>query len=367
MPLYLRPPRSGKSPNYEIRGTYLGVSVERSAGTPSRSVALRELGKLKTAIERGEWPPAPARASQGEPTFLSAAVSYMQQGGERRMIGPLIRHFGEAALPLSQEAIDQAALALHPNTTAATRNRHVYTPVSAVLRHALGEDAPTVRRPKGAKGKVRTDFLSEADARAVIQAAEPRLAILLQFLLYTGCRLGEALSLTWDDVDLGAGYAYIKHTKNGDPRTVLLRADLRTVLETSRGSGGSIVTETHQLPRLASERAAPRDTVFPFSQGGHLKWKLRRATLKACGIDAPARRPKKYKTPPHRLLWMNFHTFSHTWATWMRRYGGLDVQGLVATGRWRDTRSAARYSHVVSREEWDRVERLPGNMRGKAS
>jgi len=59
----------------------------------------------------------------------------------------------------------------------------------------------------------------------------------------------------------------------------------------------------------------------------------------------------------------------HTWATWMRRYGGTDVRGLVATGNWRNERSAARYSHVVSREEWDRVDNLPslGNIRGKAA
>ena len=50
----------------------------------------------------------------------------------------------------------------------------------------------------------------------------------------------------------------------------------------------------------------------------------------------------------------------------MRRYGGLDTKGLVATKNWRDERSAARYAHAVAREEWDRVDRLPsmGNLRG---
>ena len=61
---------------------------------------------------------------------------------------------------------------------------------------------------------------------------------------------------------------------------------------------------------------------------------------------------------------MNFHTFRHTWATWMRRYGGADVQGLVATGNWRDARSAERYAHVVARDEWNRVESLPSDARG---
>ena len=42
----------------------------------------------------------------------------------------------------------------------------------------------------------------------------------------------------------------------------------------------------------------------------------------------------------------------------MRR-AGVDVQGLVATGNWSDPRSAARYAHVVPREEWKRVDDLP--------
>jgi integrase len=62
--------------------------------------------------------------------------------------------------------------------------------------------------------------------------------------------------------------------------------------------------------------------------------------------------------PPNRLAWVNFHTFRHTFATWMRR-AGMDVQGLGATGNWRDARSAARYAHVVPREEWKRVDDLP--------
>jgi hypothetical protein len=49
----------------------------------------------------------------------------------------------------------------------------------------------------------------------------------------------------------------------------------------------------------------------------------------------------------------------------MRR-AGTDVQGLVATGNWRDQRSAARYAHAVSRDEWSRVDQLPsmGKTRG---
>jgi len=93
-----------------------------------------------------------------------------------------------------------------------------------------------------------------------------------------------------------------------------------------------------------------------------------RAKLAVCGLPCPKRRPTGWKPPEYRLAFVGFHTFRHTWATWMRRYGGADVQCLAATKNWRDPRSAQRYSHVVSRDEWDRVDNLPsvGNTRGKA-
>jgi len=45
---------------------------------------------------------------------------------------------------------------------------------------------------------------------------------------------------------------------------------------------------------------------------------------------------------------------------------GLDEIGLVATGNWRDPRSARRYAHAVAREEWSKVDLLPSIGRGKS-
>jgi integrase len=102
----------------------------------------------------------------------------------------------------------------------------------------------------------------------------------------------------------------------------------------------------------------PHGRVFRFHQGGDLKHKLTRAKLAYLELPCPVRRPVGWHPPVNRLAWANFHTFRHTFATWMRR-AGTDVQGLVATGNWRDARSAARYAHVVPREEWQRVDDLP--------
>lgn len=258
----------------------------------------------------------------------------------------LIRHFGETPLSdIDQDAIDSAAMTLHPNVTAASRNGYVYTPVSAVLHHA-GINI-TVRRPKGHKGKQKTLFLLPADAFAIIDAAnaiDAEMGRLLTFLLYTGCRIGEALALRWERVDLEERLAYFETSKNDDPRTSKLTEQIVDLLKPHRQASGR---------------------VFRFKQGGHRNFIFLNAKVAAAGLKAIPRpkRGQRLEIPPYRYSWVTFHTFCHTWATWMRRYGGADTLGLVATGRWRDERSARRYTHAMAHEEWDRVDALPS--RGK--
>jgi integrase len=350
MPLKLVPPRNSKTKNLYIRGTYLGVAVDKSSGTDRRPVASRILKELEGKIERGEYPPREAAPHGG--TFLSAAVAYMEAGKRPKYVAKLIKYFGDTPLAdIDQKAIEQAAIAIHPGCTAGTWNACVYTPVSAILRHAGVEIK--LRRPKGSKGRVVTDWLGPADAFGIIQAAESfdaELATLLKFLLYTGVRLGAALNVNREDVRIEEAAAWVRHQKGQPATDVKLRQDLCEPLAAHLAS--------HDNRR-----------VFRFHQGGHLKHQLVRAKLAYLGLPCPARRPTGWRAPPYKLAWVNFHSFRHTWATWMRKYGGCDVQGLVATGNWRDERSARRYAHAVPRDEWARVEKLPsmGKIRGVRS
>jgi integrase len=338
MPLKLVPPRKGRSPNWTIRGTYLGVAVDQTAGTPKRAIAEKTRKRIEGSIEEGQF----ARRVGPPFTFAAAALTYIQAGRCKRNVWRLAQYFGEKPVEeIGQGEIDAAAIAICPNTTPATRNRTVYTPTLAIL-HMAGAN-PKVRRPKGAKGNVRTDYLNPTDAWAVIAAADTldaEFGTLLRFLLYTGCRLGEALALTWDRTDLERGTAYVATSKNGDPRMVLLRQDLQDRLRPHHAGAGR---------------------VFRWHNGGWLREMMLHARLIASGLSPPERheRGRKRHVPWHRLQWVTFHTFCHTWASWMRQYGGLDLHGLVATERWRDPKSAARYAHVVPREEWERVEKLP--------
>lgn len=343
MPLKLISPRKGKSPNWSIRGTYLGVYVDRSAKTDRRKLAATQLADLQRQIESGEFPEKPS--APGAPTFVTAAVAYLKSRDLSRFaaykIGLLIRHFGDTlAADIDQGAIDGAALALYPAGTPVMRNAYVYTPVSAILHH--GNIDIAVKRPKGGLGRTVTDYMTHDDARAIIEAADEfdqEFALLLRFLLYTGCRVGEALKLRPEDVRLAEARAWVRTSKNGKPRTLRLKGALVEILSLHR---------PHSAVKF-----------FRFKQGGNFAHLLTRAKLAALGVPCPRRRPTGWYPPANRLAFVNFHTFRHTWATWMRQYGGADLQGLVATGNWSSVRVAQRYAHVVARDEWDRVEELP--------
>lgn len=347
MPLKLHAPRADKnSPNWTIRGRYLGVDINKTSGTHKRSVALKALQRIEREIESGKH--GRTVSNPDAPTFDRAALAYLEAGHNPRYVAPLVKYFGPTLLAeIDQRAIDTAAVDLHPRVKPATRNVYVYTPMSAILHHA-GLDV-TVRRPKGAKGEVRTNYLTPEDAWALVKAGEQQhkeLGVLLQFLLLTGVRISEALSLRWQDVRLAEGTAWVRYSKNGDPRTVRLHTSLIEALEAHGRQG---------------------ERVFNLRHGGWLKFQFLNAKLSVCGLPL-ATRPKKgqkLKVPPYRMKDVTFHTFRHTWATWMRKYGGKDLQGLVGTGNWRDPRSAARYAHVVARDEWAGVESFPLRKAGQ--
>lgn len=325
MPIKLIKPREGKTPFWAGRGTYLGVYVDRSTKARKKSVARKVIQKWERAIERGEF-------SKPDPlSFAGAAKAYMQSGGDASRLPDIIGYFKDtAAADIDQVAIDGCAAHLLPGGTSPTKNREVYTPISAVLKHAGVKFE--IKRPKGWRGSKRTDWLTPERAFAALEAArevDPELETFLTFLLYTGPRLSEALMLRCEHVTLQEGFAYIGKTKNSDPRPVHLPP---------------VVVATLASHPRGMDRTGQR--VFRFTKCGRL-YELLGEVTKRCGFK------------------LTFHLFCHTWATWMRRYGGLDIQGLVSTQRWKDPASAARYTHVVVSEEARKADLLPVDYQRK--
>jgi integrase len=164
------------------------------------------------------------------------------------------------------------------------------------------------------------------------RALDPEFGLLCAFLLYTGCRLSEALHLRTDDVNLTEGYAYVRTTKNGEPRIVHLPPILRAALANRNG--------------------------VPNRPGKYFR--LHKNSWLYGLLDASAERAAV--ALPDRVA---FHAFRHTWGAWMRRYGGLDTTGLVATGAWRPRQAAAVYEHAVQSEEARRSDLLPDVWKGR--
>jgi integrase len=330
MPLKIIPPRKGWSPYYRVRGTYLGNYVNRSTKTSNQATANKLLQKWQREIEAGEF------TTKDEPTFAEAALSYMQAGGDRRPLAPLLRHFGNTRLRyIDQAVIDNAAHTLFPNATPATRNREVYTPVSAVLKHNGIEKK--IRRPKGWRGKRSTSWLEPDQALRLFLAADninPEFGLFLRVLCYTGMRLSEALGVRLSQVNLSEQMIYLPETKNDDPRAVHLPPVLiETLPKHPRG-----------LNRDPDER------LFRFHASGRLREMLNMAK-QAAGVSFPYRQG-------------GFHLFRHTYGTWMHHYGNLDTYKLVETKVWRDPSSAARYAHTKPNAAARRADFLPGAVNG---
>lgn len=329
MPLKLVSPKAGRTPYWWIRGTYLGCYCERSTGSSEKKLATQILRKLERDIERG------VVTDKDAPGFAAAAAAYMRANGEARFMTLLIQHFQTTKLPeITQISIDNAAAALYPGASPATLNRQVYTPISAVLKRAGIERG--IKRPKGWRGRRLTTWLSPAQAEAIFAAtgqidapAETRLEfrILLRMLCYTGMRLSEPLRLTCSDLDLKAATANLMTTKGGQARLVHLPP--------------VVIAELKLLPRGIDREGR----LFRFHAGGYLR-DLLAQTLTLAGVVLPER--------------VAFHVFCHTWATWMRIYGGLDTWDLTMTDRWSDEDSANRYSHVVVSEQSLKADLLPG-------
>jgi hypothetical protein len=341
MPIEVVPPRAGLSPFYRGRGTHLGVYVDRSTKARTRALALKVIAKWEREIERDEF------AQPSDPTFSSAAVSYMQAGGDARPLTPLIDYFKDRlAKTIKQPDIDACAAALRPDDAAPTRNREIYTPVSAVLKHA-GFDFK-IRRPKGWRSRPVYRWLWPDQAERVIEGAyaiDAELGCLCVMFLYGGLRLSEQLKMMCDEVRLVERYAFVPDSKTKEPQPMHLTAAMVEALKAH--------------PR-GLERHGER--LFRWHKGGGLYWDLKRACMIASGLE-PAKRvgrgSKFPKLPPFEFDWVKFHTFRRSYANWMQRFGGLDDRKLLDTKRWKSLEAVEHYRQTLVHENAMAADLLP--------
>lgn len=333
MPLKLT--RRHDSPFWYIRGTVRGISVDESTRTGDKKRAQEIRAKREADLLDQSIYGRPAVAS-----FASAALSYMEEGGESRFLTPILKQFATAKLgEITQEKIDAAAKAIYPKGSPGTLNRQIYAPVVAVLRHAAAKGwcpRPVIERRKEPLGRVR--WLTPVEAGRLVDAASPHLQPLLTFLFLTGARLSEALYLDWRDVDLQRAHVAFVDTKNGDARGVTLAPRIVAALANLDGRDSEVFRRPDGEPYERKDDG-----------GGQIKTAFKGACRRAGISDF---------TP---------HDCRHTWATW-HYAANRDLLALMKLGGWKSEKMVMRYAHVntdnlapsIHRLEWGKSGDLEG-------
>jgi integrase len=314
-----------------MRGSVRGQNVYETTGTDDLEIA--EIVRIKRENELLN------RSVFGQAAtinFAEAAVSYLEQGGEARFLGRedpvtgkwsgLIGYFMDTPLSsIGQVQADEAAKRLFPNTSAATRKRHAYAPLIAVLNHAASRGWTHPPRITGPKIVPKPPKWATPDyVRTLLPHCNPRLRRFVFVIVYTGARLSEALRLDWDkDVDLKGRQLTFRRTKNGKMRTAHIP--------------DALLAELSSVP--PEQRHGP---LFEWSHKSHVRRPLQNACKRA-GLDYLS---------PHQLG-------RHTYATWLRIYAKRDLRGLQVDGGWDSIASVARYAHVTPGETAQAVDQLP--------
>src|SRR6185437_13510456 len=110
MPYRLIEPKAGRWANYRVRGTQNGLYIDRSTGVTTRRDAIRILNEWKAEAQRQA-----IAGPRKRTTFAEAAIAYMEAGGEKRFLAPLLKHFGNISLTdIGQADLDAAAVSLYP-------------------------------------------------------------------------------------------------------------------------------------------------------------------------------------------------------------------------------------------------------------
>ena len=217
------------------------------------SVSLKEARtrahEMKSAISRGADPAAERRARAAIPTFAEFALNqYLPaaklskrswRDDEIRINKELVPRFGKLQLTeITTQSIQQFQTASRTGHSPATANRYLSL-LARILQVAVDHEC-IERNPARAVHKFRENngrerYLSKDEIARFLESLDllknRSVANALKFLLFTGLRKGEAMTLPWKNVNIEAGTIYLDKTKNGRTRTVVLNALARQVLE----------------------------------------------------------------------------------------------------------------------------------------
>lgn len=294
---------------WHCRGT-IGPTGRRklircSLQTKSKDIAARQVAEIEKKYWDGHFD-----GPEAVLTFATAARLYRAAGKTDLGLDRVETYFGQTLVKdITEGAIHTMAKELYPAATGASLNRLAIVPARAVINHAakskLCQPIKVQRYEVYAKVK---DIATLEWVNAFRLEAGPHVGAIALFMFLTGARIGEAIALRWDDVDLQAATALIRESKVSKERVSNLPAPLVVALANlSRIDGRGVFGY-----------AAPGDL--------HNAWE---AAIRRAGI--------KRLTP---------HSCRHGFATGLLRRG-VDVVTVAWLGGWKDaTQVLKTYGHA---------------------
>jgi integrase len=278
-------------PKADVAAITLGQALERLLELKSRKRALREY----------EWIAEHLKTALGAETPLASITT-----------DRIVAYKAERLAAVRK--VGKGDKAEERRLSAAAINRPL-----AILRHLLRQakrwklvaEVPEIDMEKEPQGRLR--WLEPGEAQQLLAACQksrnPALADLVEFVLFTGVRKGEALGLTWDRVDRARGVIRLEVTKSGHRREVPLSANADAVLARrwSEGAAGYVFGTKNWYAFQTAWLAA-----------------LRRAKVEN----------------------FRFHDLRHTFASWLVQRGRSLKEIQDALGH-RTMAMTLRYSHLA--------------------
>lgn len=158
-------------------------------------------------------------------------------------INEALDYFGRASLlsSIDTPSVQRWVDILKKNGNANSTINRKLSALSVLLNHAVKCDyiqkAPSIPRQKEGQGRIR--FLTDTEESALLTLlsrwGRDDYVAYVRFLLYTGCRPGEALAIEWRDVVNGKVTFW--KTKTDVPRTIPLTAQAKDSLAYTKSEG----------------------------------------------------------------------------------------------------------------------------------
>lgn len=295
-----------------------GTGLRRSTGTTDRAKAEEYHDRLKAEL----WDLARLKRKPRR-TWDEAALRWLKEKAHKKSIRDdvsRIRWFtkhlrGRHLDQVSRDGIDQLISRGLARRSDRTKDLYVAL-IRAIFRKAMREwewiERMSAFRTYSKANDVRVRFLTQAQAKTLLDKLPVHQREVVLFALFTGLRQRNILDLTWDRVDLDRRIATIEgdRTKNGQSLGVPLNEVAMGVLSRQLGKHQSHVFTYRGRPlRNANNRA----------------W---RNALRECGIGD-----------------FRWHDLRHTWATWLRQ-NDVPTWVLQELGGWKSETMVRRYAHL---------------------